>query len=132
MRAVKQQGYGFKVHALVKTPTNLVLAFSEKGYGDLEPGNERYNFNQTASSPLPEHMCWEFQRGSLQVEKNYSGHITAAIGDIFEAALKWIAGATLLDTPGPVLHRVEMELIHSRSGKVGFIPQPRFRVAMLP
>lgn len=31
-----------------------------------------------------------------------------------------------------VLDRVEMEVIHSRSGKVRFIPQRRFRAAMLP
>lgn len=32
----------------------------------------------------------------------------------------------------PVLDRVEMEVIRSRSGKVRFIPQRRFRAAMLP
>lgn len=32
----------------------------------------------------------------------------------------------------PVLDRVKIEVIHSRSGKVRFIPQRRFRAAMLP
>ena len=105
VRAVKQDSYDFLVNAMVKTPTNLAVAFYEKGkiHGDFEPGPERFNFDQTSTNAIPATAFWDFQQGTLQVEKHYRSHLTGAIGDLFEAALKWFAGAALIATPGTAL-----------------------------
>lgn len=105
VRAVKQDSYDFLVNAIAKTSTNLAVAFYEKGkiHGDFEPGPERFNFNQTSAHAIPATAFWDLQQGTLQVEKNYRSHLTGAIGDLFEAALKWFAGAALIATPGTAL-----------------------------
>lgn len=101
-RAVKQDSYEFIVHVLLKNPNNLALAFSASGkiYGDLQPGKERKDFSENTSAPVD---FWAFQNATLQIEKNFRSKLFGAIGDLFEAAVKWFAGAAVIASPGAAL-----------------------------
>ena len=101
VKADKQDSYQYLVSSLVKTPSNIGVAFSETGkiFGDLHPGDERDNFNQTSQFAVPTSAFWEFQNGKLHVNKNYRSLTAAVFGDALEFALKWIIGSVVI--PGP-------------------------------
>ena len=105
VRAVKQDSYDFVVTALAKTPSNVALVFSDKGHiaGDFEPGPERHNFEQFSEHEIPASGYWELQNATYEVNRIYDSTIFGAVGDLVEGALKWIAGATLVATPGGAL-----------------------------
>jgi hypothetical protein len=101
VKADKQFSYGFLINSLVKSSTNVGIAFSETGkiFGDLMPGPERYNFNTSSQFTVPTSAFWEFQQGKLEVNKNYRGLEAGVFGDVLEFALKWVIGSMVI--PGP-------------------------------
>ncbi len=105
VKADKQDSYQYLVSTLVKTSGNLAVAFSETGkvFGDLHPGDERDNFNSHSAFPVPVSAFWEFQRGTLVVDKNYRSLTAAFFGDALEFALKWIVGSLVIPTPDVAL-----------------------------
>ena len=102
VKADKQFSYGFLISSLVKTPTNLGIAFSENGkiFGDLLPGPERYNFDTSSQFVVPTSAFWDFQQGKLAVNKNYRGLEAGVFGDVLEFALKWVIGSMVIPGPG--------------------------------